>query len=97
MREEKVINLIKKIIKLLKKAAKKCDEMSETSVYVCLDCRKITTCPDEIFECWNNDHTYLFWSEYEGGDEISATLDVLEWILEQSGGDENGEPEGSKR
>jgi len=87
--DSKVISLIKETQTLLEAAVDKFREIDRfdefCEVYVCLDCRKISTNWEETWGCSEKGHTFFAlvkWDDYD----VFPVLDYIKWILKQVGG-----------
>jgi len=77
-----VLDVIKETIAFLEKAEAMYDEAPNGELYACLDCRKISANPSEMYDCCARKHTCFAWVEYEFN-EIAAALECLRWVLRQ--------------
>jgi len=81
-----VLSVIKETIAFLEKAETMYDGAPHGELYACLDCRKISANPSEMYDCCARKHTCFAWVEYEFN-EIATALECLKWILKQAGGE----------
>lgn len=86
MRKKRTVNPLKETTTLLEKAVAKLDEGVKDNlfhtVYVCLDCNKVTTDSGEMWKCFNENHTYFILKH--GDYFVFSILKCLRWILRKT-------------